>query len=376
MAVEYVLEDYSPEAVVNVNESFLSSTGGWWEDASYGFPGQPMNVCLKGLTSGAATDAVATPILHPLPGPCSGPVTILCATTGATIRYTTDESLPTEESPIYTQALILSQTTTVRAKAFKPGLAPSRVAANTYTVGSGGAVCDALDDCDLSFECYGDGVWAPQQITTHDGTDAAQSPYMDAGQCCYIETKVTGPGLLKFWWRTASPQGRDYIRYFIDYQNQKTIFGDSGWREVTDGIWDGTHTLTWVYRKDPSDTSPGNCGWLDQVRYERSGSLSIADSILPEDDLALSFAPRVQGLSETQHVVITNTDLVNPLKLTDIYLMNLYASNFWYSTDGWVPCHPEHWSRQVDSSGFYVAQNPSEAETLSSRTPGARCRWP
>ena len=55
-------------------------------------------------------------------------VEIASATDGSTIHYTLDEnSLPTEASPVYTQPLMVGQTTTIKAKAFKEGYAPSRM---------------------------------------------------------------------------------------------------------------------------------------------------------------------------------------------------------------------------------------------------------
>ena len=59
-------------------------------------------------------------------------VTITTATPGATIRYTTDGSAPTEMSPAYTGPIHMTTTTTLRAKAFKTGFQPSNVDTQTY----------------------------------------------------------------------------------------------------------------------------------------------------------------------------------------------------------------------------------------------------
>jgi hypothetical protein len=52
---------------------------------------------------------------------------------GTAIRYTLDRSVPTAASTLYTAPIPLSATTVVRARAFEPGLAPSKVVSEVYT---------------------------------------------------------------------------------------------------------------------------------------------------------------------------------------------------------------------------------------------------
>jgi hypothetical protein len=64
-----------------------------------------------------------------------GPISVMLttATEGATIRWTTNGSAPTESSgTIYSSAIAVTGTTILRAAAFKPGLIPSDVDTHTY----------------------------------------------------------------------------------------------------------------------------------------------------------------------------------------------------------------------------------------------------
>ena len=65
-------------------------------------------------------------------------VTISCTTAGAKIYYTTDGTMPTVTSALYTTALSLTSTTTVKAIAVKDGMNNSAVATATFTKYSGG----------------------------------------------------------------------------------------------------------------------------------------------------------------------------------------------------------------------------------------------
>jgi len=64
-------------------------------------------------------------------------VTISCATSGATIYYTTDGTPPSASSTKYNAAITISETTTLKAIAVKDGT-ESSVAEATYTINTGG----------------------------------------------------------------------------------------------------------------------------------------------------------------------------------------------------------------------------------------------
>lgn len=86
---------------------------------------------------------VETPQLSPAGKTISSSVgvTISCATSGAVIRYTTDGSDPTSNSKIYSGSVLISKTTTIKAKAFKDddetyAYKDSAIASQTYTMTS------------------------------------------------------------------------------------------------------------------------------------------------------------------------------------------------------------------------------------------------
>ena len=82
------------------------------------------------------TASVATPTFSPSPGTYNNSVNVTISTTtsGATIRYTTNGSDPTSSSTVYSKAITVSSTTTIKAKAFKSGMTDSATATATYTI--------------------------------------------------------------------------------------------------------------------------------------------------------------------------------------------------------------------------------------------------
>ena len=83
--------------------------------------------------------SAAAPTFTPGGGTYATPqsVTIATATSGASLRYTTDGSTPSATSgTVYTGPITIATTTTLKAIAYGPGLTDSAVASATYTIGS------------------------------------------------------------------------------------------------------------------------------------------------------------------------------------------------------------------------------------------------
>src|SRR5262249_27023087 len=93
--------------------------------------------------------AVVAPSFSPGGGAYSGAqsVTITSATSGSTIRYTTNGSAPTSTSgALYSGPVSISVTTTLKAIAYKSGMTDSPVTTATYTISGagGGSAQDVL----------------------------------------------------------------------------------------------------------------------------------------------------------------------------------------------------------------------------------------
>ncbi|MEF3693830.1 MAG: SUMF1/EgtB/PvdO family nonheme iron enzyme, partial [Candidatus Cloacimonadota bacterium] len=79
---------------------------------------------------------VANPVFSPVGGTYTSPqnVTISCATIGATIRYTTDGTEPTETSNQYSSEIAINTYTSLKAKAYKSSWLSSASVSSIYNI--------------------------------------------------------------------------------------------------------------------------------------------------------------------------------------------------------------------------------------------------
>ena len=101
-------------------------------------------------------DQLATPTFDPPGGTYTAnqAVTISCSTPGASLRYTTNGSEPTESSSAYSSAIAVTSNTTLKVKAFKNGWNASVTATADYNISfvfvAGGTFSNGTSNVTLS----------------------------------------------------------------------------------------------------------------------------------------------------------------------------------------------------------------------------------
>lgn len=133
----------------------------------------------------------------------------------------------------------------------------------------------ALDTNAIGLEWSADGAWVGEDLTpgAYDGVDYARSKRIADGESTSMQTTVTGPGTLSFWWQVSSEFGYDYLRFYLDDVQQSGAPGISGevaWQLQTVAVPAGSHTLRWTYSKDGSLSGGADQGRVDQVTFAPS----------------------------------------------------------------------------------------------------------
>lgn len=145
----------------------------------------------------------------------------------------------------------------------------SSLADRTITVRPRLSIATGVDNGELKWSTGGSKTWFGEDTTKYfNGGDAAQSGPITNSQNSYVQTSVTGPGILSFLWAAESENKHDFLRFYIDGVYKANRTGFANWQSKTYTITPGKHTLKWVYSKDGSGSVGYDAGWLDKVLYK------------------------------------------------------------------------------------------------------------
>jgi len=233
-------------------------------------------------------DGVATPKITPADGTefatSSRRCAISCATAGATIHYTLNGKDPDAGDPVYGGVSFnIFETTTIKARAFKDGLAASAIA--TSRVVKKQTLADALDVPLWTVTNDSDAPWTIDTDEAHGSKASVRSGAIGCEEETAITAEVTGAGTLSFWWKVSCEDSPDedtpwdYLTCIVDGVEDDYIDGESGWLQKTITLRAGSHTIQWLYRKDDMDDAGhvgSDCGWVDCVSWLPDSAMSVS----------------------------------------------------------------------------------------------------
>jgi parallel beta-helix repeat protein len=127
---------------------------------------------------------------------------------------------------------------------------------------------------DLTFTNGGAAPWSVQPLVSRDGI-AYQSGAITSNQSSWMETTVTGPGAIRFWWKTSPQWYSNSLSFNIDGIDQTSIIGETDWQNRAFSIPAGSHTLRWTYADNSYSSSGTGTGWIDQITYEPGSSIDV-----------------------------------------------------------------------------------------------------
>ncbi len=164
---------------------------------------------------------------------------------------------------------------------------------------------EALDNSIYNFDTGGMADWTGVDHHYHNDQDCMQTGDIGDGHSTYLETEISGPEDIRFYWKVSSESTADQLKFFIDGVEQDSISGVVDWQEETYSLSSGNHVLRWEYTKDSSDSTNADSGWLDYVG-PTGDSPNIQDNS-PDSGTT--------GDSYTFNATVTDFDGINQVRL-------------------------------------------------------------
>ena len=194
-------------------------------------------------------------------------VSIVCATDGAAIYYTTDGSDPAENGLEYKRPFTIYKSCIVKAIAKKYDWKDSADVTATFTRAE--SLSEAANCYGYKMETGADASWVVDDAVSHDGISSVRS----GGDGSYLQMSVRGAGTLSFWWRAQCEEpGYEYYDYGCVKMGSDIIGRiageDTGWEFFSTKVAStAKHVFRWEYHKDEEGSYLPDCIWVDQVQW-------------------------------------------------------------------------------------------------------------
>lgn len=119
----------------------------------------------------------------------------------------------------------------------------------------------------LSWIVGGNSAWFYQDLVTHGHFTAAQSGVITSSQETWMETDVTGPGRVTFWWKVSSEINSDVLQLQVGGVERLRISGEVDWQHGSVAVPPGRQILRWRYAKNDSVNSGLDAGWVSEINF-------------------------------------------------------------------------------------------------------------
>lgn len=132
-----------------------------------------------------------------------------------------------------------------------------------------------FEDTTYAFTFSGD--WVRVNTTPHSGLWCFRNKDITDWETSTTQSTLTlgTAGILSFWYRTSTENNFDYFYFYMDDILMIANSGDNNWTQVSYPVSAGTHTLKWVYSKDPGASSGEDSVYIDDISisdYNLSGT--------------------------------------------------------------------------------------------------------
>ncbi len=120
----------------------------------------------------------------------------------------------------------------------------------------------------FSWWCSGDDNWTITQQEDHSGAHSAKAGEIDDDESSILRVNVECvSGNITFYRKVSSESDFDYLKFYIDGEEQGEWSGELDWAEVSFAVNAGKRTFEWTYSKDDSASRGDDTAWIDDITF-------------------------------------------------------------------------------------------------------------
>jgi len=119
---------------------------------------------------------------------------------------------------------------------------------------------------DTSWVHAGDADWQLDISDTRTGEFSLGSGIIDDDQVSILSLDVDLAEVpLSFWYKVDSEEDYDFLRFYVDDELLLENSDKPTWTKFSTMLSAGSHTLTWIYSKDESESEGEDRAWVDDI---------------------------------------------------------------------------------------------------------------
>ncbi|MHC1764093.1 MAG: immunoglobulin domain-containing protein [Verrucomicrobiia bacterium] len=126
------------------------------------------------------------------------------------------------------------------------------------------SIAEAVEATNLTWTTGGAMPWHVQTCEAQSIPYAVRSGRIGNSMQSWVQTSVTGPAQVSFWWKVSSRESHE-LSFYCNGVRQSRISEDSDWQQQELALAAGLNTLRWVYEKNDYSARLQDAAWLDQV---------------------------------------------------------------------------------------------------------------
>jgi hypothetical protein len=136
---------------------------------------------------------------------------------------------------------------------------------------------EGVDTTGLTWTTGGQAGWSGENYLSHDEDDAIESGAITDDAESWVQTTITGPGILTFWWKVSSEPEVDKLEFYLGPTLQGSIAGEVDWTKRIVVLPAGNFTVRWRYVRDLFGGGLLDAAWLDEVSFVPA--IDLAESL-------------------------------------------------------------------------------------------------